>query len=91
MSIQTLICTEQLKGKIKGAVMLSGGGIRKPFFAITKPNHRYWKKLEKDAGAKSFEEFKAMSAQQIWEPWRTKHMFGKAMETKIVFECRINR
>ena len=86
MSIQTLICLEQLKGKIKGAIMLSGGGIRKPFFAITKPNHRYWKKLEKEAGATSFEEFKQMPAQQIWEPWRTKHLVGKALETKIVLD-----
>ena len=86
MSIQTLICTDALKGKIKGAIMLSGGGKRTELLPITKPNKRYWAKLTKDCGATTFEEAQAIPGEQIWTEWRTKHLVGKALETKIVID-----
>lgn len=43
MSIQTLICSDYLKGKVKGAIMLSGGGKRTAILPLSKPNARYWK------------------------------------------------
>ena len=86
MSIQTLICTDALKGKIKGAIMLSGGGKRTGLLPISRPNKRYWHTLVKECGANTFEEAQALPTEQIWTEWRTKHLFGKAMETKIVLD-----
>lgn len=62
MSIQTLICSDMLKGKVKGAVMLSGGGKRGAILPISKPNVAYWNKLVKASGAQSFAEFKNLDA-----------------------------
>lgn len=89
MSIQTLICSDMTKGKIKGAIMLSGGGKRGAILPITKPNKRYWKKLVKASGAKSFEEFKSMPTEQIWTAWKTKLMLGKAFCTKPVIDGKL--
>ena len=86
MSIQTLICTDALKGKIKGAIMLSGGGIRRVLLPITKPNPGYWKRLIKETGAKDYDEFYKMDTETVWTPWRTTHYLGKAAETKIVVD-----
>ena len=86
MSIQTLICIPAMRGKIKGAVMLSGGGKRTGLLPLSRPNPRYWAKLMKESGAKTFEEYQAMPAQEVWTPWRTTHLLGKAAETKIVVD-----
>ena len=86
MSVQSLICTDALKGKVKGAVMFSGGGKRVGLLPISKPNKRYWAKLVKECGAKTFEEAQAIPAEQLWTVWKQKHLFGKAMETKIVLD-----
>lgn len=86
MSIQTLICSPMLDGKIKGAIMLSGGGKRGAMLPLTKPNARYWKRLVKVSGAKSFEEFKSMPTEQVWTAWKTKLTIGKALCTKPVID-----
>ncbi|MBQ3755025.1 MAG: carboxylesterase family protein [Clostridia bacterium] len=86
ISIQSLICTDVLKGKIKGAIMLSGGGKRTGLLPLSKPNKRYWAKLTRECGATTFEEAQAFPAEQIWTEWRTKHLFGKATETKVVVD-----
>ncbi len=86
MSIQTLICSDCLKGKVKGAIMLSGGGKRTAILPLSKPNARYWKKLIKASGAKSFDEFKSMPTEQVWTTWKTMHVIGKALCTKLVID-----
>lgn len=86
MSIQTLICSDYLKGKVKGAIMLSGGGKRGAILPLSKPNTRYWKKLVKVTGANSFEEYKAMPTDKVWVAWKTKFMLGKALCTKPVID-----
>lgn len=86
MSIQTLICSDMLKGKIKGAVMLSGGGKRGAMLPLSKANTRYWNKLVKASGAKSFEQFKTLDAKTVWTAWKTKLPVGKALCTKPVVD-----
>lgn len=86
MSIQTLICSDMLKGKIKGAIMLSGGGKRGAMLPISKPNTRYWKKLIKASGANSFDEFKSLPTEQVWTAWKTKYALDKALCTKPVID-----
>lgn len=86
MSIQTLICSDYLKGKVKGAIMLSGGGKRTAILPLSKPNARYWKKLVKASGASSFDEFKTLPVEQVWTAWKTKHTLGKALYTKPVID-----
>ncbi len=89
MSIQTLICSDMLKGKIKGAVMLSGGGKRGAMLPISEPDTRYWKKVVKASGAKSFGEFKTMDAKTVWTTWKTKFPLGKALCTKPVIDGQL--
>ncbi len=86
MSIQTLICSDMLKGNIKGAVMLSGGGKRGAMLPISKPNARYWTKLIKASGAKNFDEFKTLDTKTVWTTWKTKYPLGKALCTKPVID-----
>ena len=89
MSIQTLICSPMLKGKIKGAIMLSGGGKRGAMLPLSKPNTRYWKKVVKASGAKSFDEFKNMPTEKVWTTWKTKFALGKALCTKPVIDGKL--
>lgn len=86
MSIQTLICSDMLKGKIHGAVMLSGGGKRTAILPLAKPNVGYWKKLVKASGANSFDEFCSLPTEQVWTAWKTKLVLGKALFTKPVVD-----
>lgn len=86
MSIQTLICSDYLKAKVKGAIMLSGGGKRTAILPLSKPNARYWKKLVKASGASSFDEFKTLPVEQVWTAWKTKYVLGKALCTKPVID-----
>lgn len=86
MSIQTLICSDMLKGKVKGAVMLSGGGKRGAILPISKPNVAYWNKLVKASGAQSFAEFENLDAKTVWTTWKTKFPIGKALCTKPVID-----
>ncbi len=89
MSIQTLISSDMLDGKISGAVMLSGGGERKVMLPVSKPNVRYWKKLQKICGAKSFEELRQMPAEKLWTGWKTKLPIYKALCTKPVIDGKL--
>lgn len=86
MSVQTLICSPLLKGKINGAIMLSGGGKRTAMLPLSKPNTRYWNSLVELSGAKDFDEFKSMPAEKVWTTWKTKKVVGKAMNTKAVID-----
>lgn len=86
MSIQTLVCSRLLDGKIQGAVMLSGGGKRTAMLPLSEPNTKYWNKLVKLCGAKDFEEFKTMPTEKVWTVWKTKSVVGKALCTKPVID-----
>lgn len=86
MSIQTLICTDALRGKIKGAVMLSGGGKRIALLPLSRPNKKYWEKLMKETGASTFEEYQNLPTETVWTPWKKTHPIGKMAETKIVVD-----
>ena len=86
MSVQTLICTDAFRDIIHGAVMLSGGGKRGAMLPVTKPSTRYWNSLVKASGARTFEEFKEMPAEEIWTVWKKTHLVGKVLQTKPVID-----
>lgn len=89
MSVQTLIASDYLSGKVRRAVMLSGGGVRKLMLPVTKPNTKYWKRVIEASGAKDFEEFKSLPAEQVWTAWKTKNKIGKALSTKPVIDGKL--
>lgn len=89
MSVQTLICSDEVKGLVKGAVMLSGGGKRGLLLPLSKPNTRYWKKLMKASGAADIEEFGKLPTEHVWTTWKTKHLVGKALQTKPVLDGKL--
>lgn len=86
MSVQTLIATERVKGNVRRAVMLSGGGVRKLMLPLGKPDVKYWNKVIKASGAADFNEFSRMSDKTVWTAWKTKNVLGKALCTKPVID-----
>ena len=86
MSVQTLICTDRVKDKVRGAIMLSGGGKRVGLLPLSRPNKGYWRRLMSDTGAKDFDEYQKMPTKEVWEKWKTTRPIGKAFETKIVVD-----
>lgn len=71
MCVTDLLYTQALKGIVKGAVMLSGGGmIPKAVRPYTEAEAEgFWREVRKRAGAQEEEAFLALPAQQIWEAW----------------------
>ena len=71
MSVTDLLYTQALKGIVKGAIMLSGGGmvpkIAKPYTEAEAES--FWSEVRQRAGAESEEAFKALPANEIWEAW----------------------
>ena len=90
MSVQSLICSRLAKGKIKRAIMLSGGGVRKLILKEKKPNEKFWRGVMKKSGAKSFDEFKRMHAKDVYLAWQNsspvKSLFATAptVDGKII-------
>lgn len=71
MSVMDLCYSQQLKGIVSGAVMMSGGGMV-PSFA--KPwteaeSAPFWDKVRQEAGAADEEALRRVPAQQLWEAW----------------------
>lgn len=71
MSVTDLLYTQALKGIVKGAIMLSGGGMipkmAKPYTEAEADG--FWSEVRKRAGAEDEAEFKALPANEIWEAW----------------------
>ena len=71
MSIMDLLYSQALKGIVKGAVCMSGGGmvpkLAKPW--TKKESLPFWAGVRKRAGAGSPDEFKALPADRIWNAW----------------------
>ena len=71
MSVMTMLYNDQLKGIIKGAVMMSGGGFI-PSFASpwdARKAKPFWDKVEKTAGCSSEAELKKLPAEKVWKAW----------------------
>ena len=86
MSVCDLVSSPILDGKIKGAIMLSGGGIRRILLPKRKPNTKYWNSVVKMSGAKSFEQFKQLPAKQVFEAWQHSGMLSSLFATAPVID-----
>jgi para-nitrobenzyl esterase len=72
MSVMDLLYSQTLKGVIRGAIMMSGGGTVPDMAGPYTPEESdevFWSKVREEAGASSEEEFKAMPAETIFEAW----------------------
>ena len=71
MSITDLCLNQKLKGIVKGAVLMSGGGavpgIVGPWTA--KQSAAFWDKVQSRAGASSEAEMLALPPEQLWNAW----------------------
>ncbi len=75
MSITDLCYTQKLKGLIKGAVLMSGGGVV-PHMAgpwTEKQSAAFWDGVCRRAGAADEEELKKVSPQVLWEAWHAEY------------------
>ena len=71
MSITDLLYCDKLKGLVKGAVLMSGGGAV-PKLAGPWPKEKvadYWARIRERAGAPREEDFKKLPPREIWEAW----------------------
>lgn len=70
MSVQQHCLSPLSKGKFKGAVMCSGGGINK-FLCPAKPekNYSFWQSVMNETGAKTIEEFKTVPVEAVFRAW----------------------
>lgn len=70
MSVQQLCLTPLTKGMIAKAVMSSGGGVTDFLSATPVENHfDFWNKVKEKAGCKTFEEFKNVDINKLFEAW----------------------
>ena len=72
MSVMDLLYSQTLRGVVRGAVMMSGGGAVPDITGPYTPEESdevFWSKVREEAGASSEEEFKAMPAETIFEAW----------------------
>lgn len=84
MSIDSLCFAEELEGKIKGAVMMSGlPGATLPFnltFADAKKTLKFWKNVERLSDCNSGDELKEVPPKRLFDSWteakKLKHPFG---------------
>ena len=71
MSITALCYSQKLKGLVKGAVLMSGGGCI-PKLAGPWPKEKcdaFWDGVRAKAGVTSDEDLKAVSAETLWRAW----------------------
>lgn len=86
MSIQSLIYSPLMRGKIKRAIMLSGGGVRRLLLPERKANVKIWKSVMSKSGAGSFEEFKALPAKDVYNAWKQSASLGLQFASAPVYD-----
>ena len=71
MCITDLLNSEVLEGKIKGAVLMSGGGVLPKIAgaATQQENHPFWLKVMEEAGCENEEQLKAVGPKTLWQAW----------------------
>ena len=72
MSVMDLMYTQTLRGVVKGAITMSGGGAVPDIVGPLTPEESdeiFWSKVREKAGAKSDAEFREMPAETIFEAW----------------------
>lgn len=70
MSVQQHCMSPLSKGLFRGAVMCSGGGVHKVLSASpAEKGYEFWHSVMGVAGAKTLEEFRAISPEKLFEAW----------------------
>ena len=71
MSMINLLCSEPLRDKICGAILMSGAGVIPGFAApyTTEQYRPFWQKVREKAGVKTDEEFRKLSPDVMWNAW----------------------
>lgn len=86
MSVQSLLSSPYFAGKIKNAIMLSGGGIRKWILPERSANSKFWDTVMKKSGVQTFEEFQTLSAQKVFEAWQSAPVVSQQFATAPVWD-----
>lgn len=89
MSVQSLICSPLMRGEIRRAIMLSGGGTRGIILPERKPDTAFWKSVIKKSGADSFEDFKTMPAKDVFYAWKNASAIKSLFATAPVVDGEI--
>ncbi|MCR4790577.1 MAG: carboxylesterase family protein [Treponemataceae bacterium] len=73
MSIMCLLYNQKLKGKIKGAILLSGGGVIPKAFGpyTSSETKKFWSSVMKSADADNIDDLKKADPQIVWYAWNT--------------------
>lgn len=71
MCIWDLCLTDALKGSVRGAVLMSGGGLIPRVIGPRKPSRseKFWRSVARLAGADSEQALKALPAETVWNAW----------------------
>ena len=92
MSVQALCLSDYTKGLFHKAVMNSGGGVHS-FLSPKAPEKLYpfWNKVMEIAGCKTFDDFKTIPVEKIFEAWTEtkKQMKGYVLPTSPVIDGRL--
>lgn len=86
MSVQSLICSPRMRGEIRRAIMLSGGGTRRIILPERKPDTAFWRSVIKKSGADSFETFKTMPAKDVFYAWKNSSFIKSLYATAPVVD-----
>ena len=71
MSVMDLCYSDGLKGVVKGAIMMSGGGVMPELTApwTQEESKEFWDRVMKRAGAADEAEMKVLPPEVLWEAW----------------------
>ena len=81
MCLNDLLLDNRLAGTVKGAIMMSGGGLI-PDFAGPKPaadSAAFWTEVMKRAGCNSEAELRQIEPQKLWQAWYDNKQSGAPM------------
>ena len=81
MSVQDIISIDNIEKKIKRAIMISGGGVRKLLLPQSKPNYKYWNKIKKNLG-----DIDKASEEELFKAWNKTSIISKMLLTKPVID-----
>ncbi len=92
MSVQALCLSDFTRGLFHKAVMNSGGGVH-TFLSAKSPEklYPYWNKVMELAGCKTFEDFKCIPVEKIFEAWfaAKQQMKGYILPTSPIIDGRL--
>lgn len=88
MSVQVLVLCDEIKTKVKRAVLMSGGGVLHGIFAPhdAKFTEKFSRKVVKAAGVSGFAGLKDLSARELFDAWQ-KASAGSLLATVATFPC----